>query len=248
MVSSMTLESLGPHYLDYLQKYSKRSDLDLDAAKNEIIEFIQNEEFEEFSTRPRIILCSEDFSREVTTTVLWLRQFDVDISCVRFSPYRVEDKIVIVPTKIIPLPEAEQYQVEIEKKQGERAQSGERRKRTNTIRILLDNGLIKEGDRVFLKSYLPSHVQFNEGDSTFSGVITGKRGQSNAILWDKDKKEYSISLLAWMIFRDLHPNKKDPGGVNGSAHWVRKDGKSLWDIAEDFLAKQARPLMATGTR
>lgn len=243
MVSSMSVESLAPHYLDYLRKHVNEEGLTLEIAKNRITEFVEAEDFEELSTKPRIILCSEDFSREVTTTVLWLRQFDVDISCIRFSPYRVDEKIIIVPNKVIPLPEAEQYQVEIQKKQEERAQSGDKKKRARTMQILLDNGIVKGGERVFLKNGLPSHLRFIEGDLTFSGVLTGKRGQSNAILWDKDQKEYSISTLAWSIFRDMHPDKKDPGGVNGSWHWVLKNGKSLWALAEEFLANQTKPLL-----
>lgn len=234
MVSSMTVESLTPHYLDYLRKYLKENDSTLEGAKDRILEFIENENFEEFSTKPRIILCSEGFSREVTTTVLWLRQFEVDISCIRFSPFRVADKIIIVPSKIIPLPEAEQYQVEIQKKQDDRVRSAGK-KRARSMQILLDSGLVKGGERVYLKNGLPTHVKFRESDPTFSGVLTGKRGQSNAIVWDKDQKEYSISYLAWQIFRDLHPERKDPGGVNGSWHWVFQNGKSLWATAEESL-------------
>lgn len=243
MVSSMTVESLAPHYLGYLRKYMKEDGITLEIAKNRIVEFVEAEDFEELSTKPRIILCSEDFSREVTTTVLWLRQFDVDISCVRFSPYRVEDKIIIVPTKIIPLPEAEEYQVKIQKKREDINQSGDGKKRARTMQILLDNGIVKGGEHVFLKNALPAHIKFKEDDPTFSGVLTGKRGQSNAIIWDKDQKEYSISMLAWLIFRDLHPEKKDPGGVNGSWHWVLKNGKNLWTLAEESLAKQQKPLL-----
>ncbi|MFA6548917.1 MAG: hypothetical protein WCT39_03175 [Candidatus Margulisiibacteriota bacterium] len=243
MVSSMTVESLAPHYLGYLRKYMKEDGLTLEMARNRIVEFVEAEDFEELSTKPRIILCSEDFSREVTTTVLWLRQFDIDISCVRFSPYRVGDKIVIVPTKVIPLPEAEEYQVKIQKKREDINQSGDGKKRARTMQILLDNEIIKGGERVFLKNSLPSHLKFKEGDPTFSGVLTGKSGQRNAITWDKDQKEYSISKLAWMIFRDLHPDKKDPGGVNGSWHWVLKNGKSLWTLAEETLAKQQKPVL-----
>ncbi len=243
MVSSMTVDALAPHYLEYLRHYWKEDNLTLEDAKDRIVEFVEAEDFKDFSAKPRIILCSEDFSREVTTTALWLRTFDVDISCIRFSPYRVADKIIIVPNKIIPLPEAEQYQIEIQKKQAERASATNGRKRARTMQVLLDNGLIKGGEHVFLNCSLPSYVKFRKDDPTFSGVLTGKRGQSNAIKWDKDQNEYSISTLAWKIFRDLHPENKDPGGINGSAHWALKDGKSFWRMAEDLLAKQQDPLL-----
>jgi hypothetical protein len=57
------------------------------------------------------------------------------------------------------------------------------------------------------------------------------------VQWKKDGLEYSISALAWKIFKDLHPENRDPGGVNGNWHWVNSDGHPLWDVAEGFLAK-----------
>jgi hypothetical protein len=36
----------------------------------------------------------------------------------------------------------------------------------------------------------------------------------------------------------LHPEQKDPGGVNGNWHWVNSEGKSLWDIAKSHLKKK----------
>lgn len=73
----------------------------------------------------------------------------------------------------------------------------------------------------------------------FRAIITGKLGQSDAVRWEKDGAEHSISALTWNIFKDLHPDKKDPGGVNGNAHWVDSQGRSLWKIAEEFLEKNS---------
>ncbi len=242
MVSAMTVEKLAPHYLAYLQKYVCDGKATVETARNQIMEFVEAEDFEELTTKPRIILCSEDFSLEVTTTVLWLRQFEVDISCVRFTPYRVGEKIVIVPTKVIPLQTAEKYQVDIQRKQEERARESGKRKRRPTLQILLENSVIKGGERVYLKSYLPSHVKYKEGDSTFTGVLVATPGQGCKVRWDKDQKEYAISTLTWRIFRDLHPEKRDPGGVNGNWHWALEDGRNLWDTAEEILVQKKTPL------
>ncbi len=66
----------------------------------------------------------------------------------------------------------------------------------------------------------------------FHAKITGKLGQSNAVTWDKDGEEYSISALTWNIFKDRHPNKENPGGINGNAYWVNNEGKSLWELRQ----------------
>lgn len=234
MVSSMTVEVLIPHYKAYRNKYYGET-LSSGEAKDQIIEFVESDSFTELSDKPRIILCSEGFSQEISATVLWLRQSDIDISCVKITPYKIGEKVVIVPKVVIPLEEAKQYQIDIKRKEEVKEQSG--RKRTRTMKILIEKGLVREGDEILLKNGLPSHVKYEEGNPIFKAVITGKLGQSNAVKWAKDGKEYSISLLAWKIFKDLHPNKKDPGGVNGSWYWVNDSGESLGKVAEEYLAR-----------
>jgi hypothetical protein len=71
----------------------------------------------------------------------------------------------------------------------------------------------------------------------FQAVITGKLGQSDGVQWKKNGAEYSISALTSKVFRDLHPEHKDPGGLSGYWHCVNSEGRSLSGIAEDFQAK-----------
>lgn len=235
MVSSLTVEVLIPYYMAYRKKYYEETLSDAQ-AKDQIIEFVESDSFTELSKKPRIILCSEGFSQEITATVLWLRGFDIDISCVKITPYKIDEKVVIVPKVIIPLEEAKQYLIDIKRKEEVIETSG-RKYRPKTMKILIENNLVRAGDQISLKKALPAHVQYEEGNPLFRAVITGKLGQSNAVKWDKDGEEYSISALAWKIFKDLHPDKKDPGGVNGSWHWVNNSGESLWEVAEEFLSK-----------
>ena len=235
MVSRCRREVLIPYYTAYRKKYYEET-LSDGQAKDQIIEFVESDSFTELSNKPRIILCSEGFSQEITATVIWLREFYIDISCVKITPYKIDEKVVIVPKVVIPLEEAKQYLIDIKRKKEVKEHSG-RKYRPKTMKILIENNLVREGDQIFLKNGLPAHVQYEEGNPLFRAVITGKLGQSNAVKWDKDGEEYSISALAWKIFKDLHPDKKDPGGVNGSWHWAINSGESLWEVAEEFLAK-----------
>ena len=122
MLSTMTLERLLPYYVDYHKK-TTGEDISKEELRIKVDEFVETEDFEELSDRPRTILCSEDFSQEITTTVLWLRSFDLDISCVRITPHQLEDKIVLVSEKIIPLKESEQYLTGIQEKEEQRQES-----------------------------------------------------------------------------------------------------------------------------
>ncbi len=236
MVSSMTVEVLIPYYIAYRKKYYDET-LSEGEAHDQIIEFVESDSFSELSNKPRIILCSEGFSQEITATVLWLRESDIDISCVKITPYKLNDDIVIVPKVVIPLEEAKQYLIDIKRKEETKEKSG-RTYRPKTMKILIENNLVQEGEAIFLKNQLPSFIEYDDDNPIFKATITGKLGQSNAVLWSEDNEEYSISALAWKIFKELHPEKKDPGGVNGNWHWVNTDGKPLWDLAEEYLAKE----------
>jgi hypothetical protein len=89
----------------------------IDQARESIIDFISNEEFEELSDRPRIILVSRQYRPEVTAPVLWLRKLGLDISCVKLSPYEMGDgNIAFESNVIIPLPEARDFIVDAERK------------------------------------------------------------------------------------------------------------------------------------
>ena len=60
----------------------------------------------------------EDFGKELTTAVLWLRdKHDIDIRRVRLRPYQDGNKCLIDVQQIIPLPEANEYQVQLREKE-----------------------------------------------------------------------------------------------------------------------------------
>lgn len=85
-----------------------------------ILEFLQSDQLPELGNKPRIILAAGSMEdAEVTSCVLWLRGFGVDITCVELTPYRLPDRaeILLVPRVIIPLPEARDYVIRVEQKE-----------------------------------------------------------------------------------------------------------------------------------
>src|SRR5947209_5525323 len=124
MVSKMTFEKAIDIYGDYLGKGG--SDADARAA---ILEFLEWEEpkKDSFAQDVRIVLVSANFSKEVTTAVLWLNEHELDIRCIRLTPYNDNGRVFVVVQQIIPLPEAAEYQIQIrEKEQSERRGRAER--------------------------------------------------------------------------------------------------------------------------
>jgi len=93
-------------------------DNDVDARET-ILDFLEWSETDEesFAQDVRIILVSADFGIELTTSVMWLNERDIDIRCIRIMPYKDNDRTLIDVQQIIPLPEAAEYQVQIREKQ-----------------------------------------------------------------------------------------------------------------------------------
>jgi hypothetical protein len=89
-------------------------------ATTKILTFLDADELPELEAPPRIILAAGSLDdEELTSTVLWLRTFGVDITCVEMTPYQLSPngQLAMVPRTIIPLPEAKNYLVQVEQKQ-----------------------------------------------------------------------------------------------------------------------------------
>lgn len=114
--STLRLVDLVDIYARYQRQ--KGTDLSLEAAQQVILDFIDNDDFEELNDRPRIILVAREFRPEVTASVLWLRKFGIGISCVKWDPYELsEDCVVFNSSVLIPLPEAIEFIIQSEKKE-----------------------------------------------------------------------------------------------------------------------------------
>ena len=234
MISALKFSTVIPYFVTYRKK-CHNEELTTDEARERVRNFVQEEGFTDFSARPRIILCSEGFSPEITTTVLWLRSSDVDITCVKITPYRIGENIIIVPKVIIPLEEAQQYLIEVKAKEEERELV--KKEYVNKMPLLVRNGLIREGDIITLRSELPTWLKYQEGDDRFTAIITGKLGLKNALRWVHDGEEYSISGLTWKIFTETHPEGKSYGGLSGVRHWIDQSGRTLLEIADAYIAR-----------
>ena len=120
MVSTLTFHKTIKIY----QKYLEKQNIDKDAEES-LLSFLEWEEnkADEFALDVKIILVSSDFSKELTTSVIWLNERNIDIKCVRLVPYKFNNEILIDVQQIIPLPEAENYQIQIKQQTSQRREA-----------------------------------------------------------------------------------------------------------------------------
>jgi hypothetical protein len=114
MVSTMTFDKAADVFGQYLRQVGNEGQ----DARVLILDFLEWDEpdDEKFARDVRIILASAEFSKELTSSVLWLIDHDIDIRCVRLKPYELDKRLLVDVQQIIPLPEAAEYQVQVREK------------------------------------------------------------------------------------------------------------------------------------
>jgi len=114
MVSTMIFEKVVDIYQRYLTKHGKTED-----ARLTILDFLKWDEpdADMFGREVKILLAAANFSKELTTAVMWLNKHELDIRCVRVIPYQDNGRVLIDVQQVIPLPEASDYQIQIREKE-----------------------------------------------------------------------------------------------------------------------------------
>lgn len=166
MVSAMTFARAAEIHADFLTRMGEPAE----EARTRMLTFLGWEEPDEENFAPdvRIVLVSEDFGKELTTAVLWLREHDIDIRCVRLRPYQDGEKCLIDVQQIIPLPEANEYQVQLRQKE----QVG-RQKRAERYDI---RQRFWEGLTAVARDRKTRHANIKPGAYHWLGASSGIRG------------------------------------------------------------------------
>ncbi len=160
MISTLTFEKLAAIY----EKYLSANGIEQDATEN-LLEFLDWSEVddEQFGQEIKIVLASAEFSKELTTSVMWLNDFGLDIRCVRMRPYTTDGQTFLDIQTVIPIPEVADYQVQIrEKKYKERKSRQSAKDYTKYDVEISDEQFPMQGKR-WMMFHLISRVLRNDG-------------------------------------------------------------------------------------
>jgi len=192
--SSFLVDEIISHYADFIKA-------DEEEAKARIDEFI-DEELDILNHSQRIILVSKEYHSDVVSAVLWLRDYGIDIECLRLKPF-VDDNgdLFIQPDKIIPLPEAKDYIIKKERKL----------KEIKKARDSFDKGKIVESVMVSIKNEIYRVERYDT---------------SSIRVYNTDTEEY---LTAKPVLREINQEKslgvdlKNSRGNNKNTRTLGKD-------------------------
>lgn len=194
MVSTLTFEKAVQIHRDFLVSQNKPAE----DAKDLILEFLNwnDPEEENFADDVRIILVAQDFGKELTSAVLWVRDRDINIQCIRLCPYNDGGNKLIDVQIIIPLPEVAEYQIKLkEKEKVGRKVNIER----HNLRLLFWEGLVS-----IAKQKNTKHGSIKPGVYSWIGASSGIRGLNFNFGIGQD---YAISEL-YIDRRNSEENKR----------------------------------------
>lgn len=117
-VSSLTKAQIVDIYQQYLDRYVGGGD-----ARQKICDFLEVADLEEVLLNPghdqRLIFIAANFRKEVTSTVLWLREHRIDARCFRMTPYLFGDELLVDIQPVIPTQEAAEFMISMVEKENE---------------------------------------------------------------------------------------------------------------------------------
>lgn len=239
--SSLTQEEIIDIYATYLMK-SKQE------AKDMILSFLEIEEFDDIDINPencqRMIFVAANFRKEVTSSVLWLRNFGIEIKCIKVSPYMYNGKLMVEFDQIIPIKEAEEYTIKMAEKKKVDTRNAESKKRKENDRSIFWRKFIEYNEEIngkYASSNATTESWLGKGGLNLSGVnvnlVIGRQACRAEIYINTGSKVENKK-----IYDFLYNYKDQIEGNLGELCWERLDDKIVCRISKrkdlSFLSEE----------
>ena len=233
MVSTMTFARAVEFFQAYLDKGAQGRD-----ARAMLLAFLGWEEPREddFASDVRIVLVSAEFSKELTTAVMWLNERDLDIRCVRLKPYANGEQTIVDVQQVVPLPEAAERTIQI--KQKGQAQRSEKAERHYERKAFWTAALPLVAERC------PRWLNISAGDDGWLNAASGKPGVSFQLWSYTDQCGSSLyidggaskPLWAKAVFDALFARRAEiERAFGGPLEWSRLDDKRASIVASKSI-------------
>jgi hypothetical protein len=220
-------------YQKYLDRYQDSGD-----AIESICDFLDAEDFSDVILNSgigqRIKLVAGDFRKEVTSTVLWLLQHNLEIQCYKATAYKFSEELFLNIEQIIPTPEAADFMIGISQKESEEKSA----KREKAERFDLRIGYWKEALKIFKESNIVLFDNISPSEKHWLNIGAGHRHMKYVLVFLK----FSVRVEVYFsdtnatnnkkFFDLLHNNKEKIEDAFGhSLNWQRLDKKKACRIS-----------------
>lgn len=229
--SSLSKEEIRQIYQEYLNKIGERK-----TAEEMLSEFYGEIEYDELvlnkGLSQRIILVASNFRKEVTSTVMWLMNYNIRIQCFKVTPYKLGNQTLLNIEQIIPIKDAEEYVIKMAEKTQLDEKNESKLATRHQVRLEFWNKLLarfKEKSDLFNNISPIKENWLSTGNGISSGAyqFVVSRNYARVEVYfsrvEKDENEF--------IFDKLKENKENIEKLFGEELiWERLDGKKATRI------------------
>ena len=208
-------------YAPYIEKY--RSEFELgeltsyELGIRKLNEFLTvNGAENSFNKKQKIILVASDYDEQTLSAVAWLNSNNVDMSCFKLTPYKINDEVFLKAEKLLPLTDYDDYYVNLMDKTSPVVKQHKdiTRRSLPKIDAMLDWGVVKVGDIIVAKGREDEATLLENGNVTVEGK------EMSLLAWLKEVFEWSnIATYDFSVLKD--------------------NGKTLAQIREEYMNKQS---------
>lgn len=184
MVSTLTFEQA----VDIHQRFRDQNGI-VGSAEDALLQFLKWDEPNEdvFARDVRLVLAAAEFSKELTTSVMWLNRRGLDIRCVRMKPYRLDERLLLDVQQVIPLPEAAEYQVQLrDKEESQKKDASRHSERRAFWTALLSTARIRT----------PAFASISAGPDNWVTATAGRSG----LAWTYASRQHDCQVELYIDF------------------------------------------------
>lgn len=231
-VSRLTKAQIVEIHQGYLDRYCGGGN-----ASQQICDFLDAEELSEVvlneGNGQRLFFVAANFRKEVTSTVLWLRDHKIDARCFKVVPYLHGDELFVDIQPVIPTPEAADFMIGMAEKESEaRGAQGEQKARHKLRRDYWEMTLeaLKDAGDTLYQNISPSKDHWLSAGS-------GMRACHYALIFGKSviRVEFTFgradaSENKWLFDRLYERKAEVEAAFGDEISWLRLDDKKACRI------------------
>ncbi|MFK0252732.1 DNA-binding protein [Streptomyces sp. NPDC090445] len=223
LVSRFDLDTLAQAHHGFLA--GRGEGLEVEECRQRLLDHVDGEWSPELLQRPRQVITAAGFPKQVTHTVVWLSEMNLDIDLVQVGLWKVNDRLVAGFTKVYPTPEVEEFTLAPARIEAKAAalKLEERSRAQNAVHVIVGAGLLPDGTLLRLtprrgvtEAIREAILSWVDEDGSRASV-TWNNNTAKPLTWKADGRPYTPTGLANHIFTGVTGRKAD--GIQGTTWW-----------------------------
>src|SRR5699024_829621 len=192
-------------YAPYIEKYRNEFEIgqltSQELGVRKLNDFLRvNDAEKNFNKKQRVILVASDFDEQTLSAVAWLNSNNVDMSCFKLTPYKLDDEIYLYAEKLLPVTNYNDYYVNLMDKSSSAPISSDKkftRRSLPRIDVMIEWGVVKEGDVIVAKG------KENEATLLSDGNVLVNDIEMSMQVWLKEVYDWSsVQTYAFALHKE----------------------------------------------